>query len=216
MQDRVAHLVPARPLVVVAQYLDLRLLEGAVRGAVVGPGLAEEEPAPLRRDDADVRVVATERGRFFLGKARTYDGAAYGAFEQAQIEVLSDDDEWARWNKVGDPVLHVDLREWADLLLIAPLGANTLAKLANGLCDDLLSCTARAWDLDKPMVVAPAMNTAMWSHPMTAHHLAALRGVYDAAVVAPVSKALACGDVGIGALADVDDVAAAARAALGL
>ncbi len=87
---------------------------------------------------------------------------------------------------------------------------------ANGLCDDLLSCTARAWDLDKPVVVAPAMNTAMWSHPMTAHHLAALRGVYDAAVVAPVSKALACGDVGIGALADVDDVAAAARAALGL
>ena len=165
---------------------------------------------------ADVRVVATERGRFFLGKARTYDGAAYGAFEQAQIEILSDDDEWARWNKVGDPVLHVDLREWADLLLIAPLGANTLAKLANGLCDDLLSCTARAWDLDKPVVVAPAMNTAMWSHPMTAHHLAALRGVYDAAVVAPVSKALACGDVGIGALADVDDVAAAARAALGL
>ena len=86
-------------------------------------------------------------------------------------------------------MLHVDLREWADLLLIAPLGANTLAKLANGLCDDLLSCTARAWDLDKPVVVAPAMNTAMWSHPMTAHHLAALRGVYDAAVVAPVSKA---------------------------
>ena len=84
---------------------------------------------------------------------------------------------------------------------------------ANGLCDDLLSCTARAWDLDKPVVVAPAMNTAMWSHPMTAHHLAALRGVY---VVAPVSKALACGDVGIGALADVDDVAAAARTALGL
>ena len=61
------------------------------------------------------------------------------------------------------------------------------------------------------------MNTAMWSHPMTAHHLAALRGVYEAsAVVAPVSKALACGDVGIGALADVDDVAAAARTALGL
>jgi len=87
---------------------------------------------------------------------------------------------------------------------------------ANGLCDDLLSCTARAWDLDKPVVVAPAMNTAMWGHPMTAHHLAALRGVYGAAVVAPVSKALACGDVGIGALADVDDVAAAARAALGV
>ena len=165
---------------------------------------------------ADVRVVATERGRFFLGRARTYDGAAYGAFEQAQIEVLSDDDEWAHWKQVGDPVLHVDLREWADLLLIAPLGANTLAKLANGLCDDLLSCTARAWDLDKPVVVAPAMNTAMWSHPMTAHHLAALRGVYEAAVVAPVAKALACGDVGVGALADVDDVAAAARAALGL
>ena len=96
---------------------------------------------------ADVRVVATERGRFFLGKARTYDGAAYGAFEQAQIEVLSDDDEWARWNQVGDPVLHVDLREWADLLLIAPLGANTLAKLANSCVEIKILRRVRAESL---------------------------------------------------------------------
>jgi len=96
---------------------------------------------------ADVRVVATERGRFFLGKARTYDGAAYGAFEQAQIEVLSDDDEWVRWNAVGDPVLHVDLREWADLLLIAPLGANTLAKLANSCVEIKILRRVRAESL---------------------------------------------------------------------
>ena len=165
---------------------------------------------------ADVRVVCTTRGRFFLEKARTYDEGAFHAFEAARIEVLSDDDEWARWTRVGDPVLHVDLREWADVLLIAPLGANTLAKLATGLCDDLLSCTARAWDVEKPVVVAPAMNTAMWDHPLTAHHLAALLVVYGSVVVAPVAKALACGDVGVGARADVDDVVAATRAALGL
>ena len=55
----------------------------------------------------------------------------------------------------------LQLRKWADVLLIAPLSANTLAKLSHGLADSLLTCVARAWDFKKPMIVAPAMNTAV-------------------------------------------------------
>lgn len=53
------------------------------------------------------------------------------------VEVYFDEDEW-KWNKRGDPVLHIELRKWADMLLVAPLSANTLAKFAQGLCDNLL------------------------------------------------------------------------------
>ena len=57
------------------------------------------------------------------------------------------------------------------LLLIAPLDANTLAKLANGLADNCLTCVWRAWDRTRPVVLAPAMNTLMWEHPLTGRHL---------------------------------------------
>jgi phosphopantothenoylcysteine decarboxylase len=64
-----------------------------------------------------------------------------------------DDDDWRGWRKVGDDVAHVELRRWADALLIAPLSANSLAKVANGLCDNLLTCIVRAWDFGRSPVV---------------------------------------------------------------
>lgn len=85
-----------------------------------------------------------------------------------RAQVLRDDDEWSCWNKREDPVLHIELRKWADVFLVAPLSANTLAKMANGLCDNLLTCVARAWDFKRPLLVAPAMNTLMWESPFTA------------------------------------------------
>jgi phosphopantothenoylcysteine decarboxylase len=54
---------------------------------------------------------------------------------------------------VGDEVLHIELRRWADLMVVAPLSANTLAKLANGLCDNLLTCIVRAWQFPRPLLV---------------------------------------------------------------
>jgi hypothetical protein len=125
----------------------------------------------------------------------------------------------------------LQLRRWADVLVIAPLSANTLAKLAHGLADGLLTCVARAWELRaggggggggggaapppaaKPLLVAPAMNTAMWEHPATGAQLATL-GAWGVAVVPPVAGALACGDTGCGALAAVADIAAAVFASL--
>lgn len=58
--------------------------------------------------------------------------------------------------QVGDPVMHIELRRWADILIIAPLSANTLAKAANGMCDNLLTCVVRAWDFQRPLLVRGA------------------------------------------------------------
>jgi phosphopantothenoylcysteine decarboxylase len=131
------------------------------------------------------------------------------------LAVLTDADEWALYTRVGrDPVLHIELRKWADGLLVAPCSAHTLAKLAGGLADNLLTCAARAWEFGpggrvaRPLLLAPAMNTAMWRHPATAAHLGALRG-WGARVLPPAERRLACGDIGVGAMADVGDIVAA-------
>lgn len=63
------------------------------------------------------------------------------------IIIYTDTDEWEMWNERNDPVLHVELRRWADCCLLAPLDANTMGKIANGLCDNLLTCVVRCWDL---------------------------------------------------------------------
>ena len=80
------------------------------------------------------------------------------------------------------------------------------------MCDNLVTSVLRAWDWGKPLIVAPAMNTAMWESPLTARHIAVLTEL-GALVVPPVAKALACGDVGVGAMAGVEEVAGAARRA---
>ena len=68
--------------------------------------------------------------------------------------IAGDEDEWRQWGQVGDPVVHIELRRWADAFVVAPLSANTLAKVAGGLCDNLLTCVVRAWDFAKPLLVS--------------------------------------------------------------
>lgn len=104
-------------------------------------------------------------------------------------------------------------------MLIAPLGANTLAKLSNGLCDNLLSLICRAWSFEKvapktdpnehllkyPIIVCPSMNILMWDHPITKTQLNILKHWgYD--VVGPISKKMMCGDIGNGAMSEVKDI----------
>jgi phosphopantothenoylcysteine decarboxylase len=132
----------------------------------------------------------------------------------------------------GDPVLHIELRRWADVLLIAPLDANTLAKFVAGICDNCLTCVYRAWDPARPIVLAPAMNTFMWEHPLTVRHLRQLIADHGGGqppanatpeelvawlndrpprlkVIGPITKQLACEDVGMGAMAEVAEIVAA-------
>uniref|UniRef100_A0A8C2T4K6 Phosphopantothenoylcysteine decarboxylase n=1 Tax=Coturnix japonica TaxID=93934 RepID=A0A8C2T4K6_COTJA len=104
------------------------------------------------------------------------------------------------WKGRSDPVLHIELRRWADLMVVAPLDANTLAKLANGICDNLLTCVIRAWDLHKPLLFCPAMNTAMWEHPITAQQVEQLKG-FGYTEIPCVVKKLVCGDEGLAFLA---------------
>jgi phosphopantothenoylcysteine decarboxylase/phosphopantothenate--cysteine ligase len=100
---------------------------------------------------------------------------------------------------------HIDLARWADLLVFAPASANMLARLALGLADDLPSTVALA--SEAPLLIAPAMNTAMWEKPVVQQHLAVLveRG---ASVINPASGLLACGEVGMGKLAPVAEIVA--------
>eukprot|EP00762_Andalucia_godoyi_P005441 ANDGO_08452.mRNA.1 Phosphopantothenoylcysteine decarboxylase len=145
-----------------------------------------------------VRVVSTSRSEHFLESQRI-------VVEKLVDKWYRDSDEWTSYRH-GDPVLHIELRKWADVFCIAPLSANTLAKLSNGICDTLLTCVARAWDFQKPILVAPAMNTYMWEHPFTPKQLDVLSKQLGYQVVDPVAKKLACGDVGVGAMAEVSDI----------
>jgi phosphopantothenoylcysteine decarboxylase len=102
-------------------------------------------------------------------------------------------------------VLHIELRRLASALLIAPLSANTLAKIANGMCDNLLTSVVRCWDLKsgkKPFIVAPAMNTMMYDHPITDMQLKFLADNLKIKVLPTAYKVLMCGDEGLGAMID--------------
>jgi phosphopantothenoylcysteine decarboxylase len=180
-----------------------------------------------------VRVVATEPALYFFTPGELAHAATIGA--PGERVLYRDADEWpgARFDR-GDPVLHIELRKWADLLIVAPLDANTLAKFALGISDNCLSCVFRAWDFSKPVILAPAMNTFMWESPVTLRHLRQL--LEDRAVgvapdletladapaafakfapkivlIPPQAKRLACGDIGLGAMAEVTEIAEVVR-----
>jgi phosphopantothenoylcysteine decarboxylase len=146
----------------------------------------------------NVQVVATKAAFHF------WDAMS------CSVPVWRDSDEFPQAPyKRGDRVLHIELRKWADVMVVAPLTAHTLARLSHGFADDLLTSVIRAWERDKPIVIAPAMNTEMWSHPATQEHIDILNRWYRLTIVNPVSKLLACGDEGIGGIAETHDIIAA-------
>jgi len=196
--------------------------------AIRTPELYQE----LKQAGHQVRIVATRAALYFFDPARLDPVARHRNPDIVTI----DEDEWPgssegnRYHR-EDKVLHIELRRWADLLLIAPLDANTLAKLVAGLADNCLTCVWRAWDPARPVILAPAMNTLMWEHRLTTRHLRQLAADAGAGVapdnldldslitwmnreclglkiVPPVSKRLACGDVGVGAMADLKEIMA--------
>lgn len=98
---------------------------------------------------------------------------------------------------------HISLAQKADLFLLAPATANIMAKMANGICDDLLSTTLMA--TKSQVMIAPAMNTAMYEHPATQSNMERLAS-FGHKFVEPDSGMLACGDIGKGKLASVDSI----------
>jgi len=174
------------------------------------------------------QAVFTEAARYFL------DERSFEDVRSQCARLWEDRDEWpgAVYTR-GQEIPHIQLRDWCDLLVIAPLDAQTLAKIALGLSDNLLTSLLRAWDRRKPILVAPAMNTHMWYHPLTVRHLATwasfflhpeemrakaqeweslgidrlvqqlAQNDFPLRVVSPTTKVLACGEEGMGAMADV-------------
>uniref|UniRef100_A0A3P8PME1 Phosphopantothenoylcysteine decarboxylase n=1 Tax=Astatotilapia calliptera TaxID=8154 RepID=A0A3P8PME1_ASTCA len=147
----------------------------------------------LELSGVDVRVVTTEHAKHFYNSA------------EVSAKIYSDEDEWELWKQRSDPVLHIELRRCADLLVIAPLDANSLGKIASGICDNLLTCVVRAWDTSRPLLFCPAMNTAMWLHPITAQQVSRLKE-FGYVEIPCVAKKLVCGDEGKGAMAEVSTI----------
>lgn len=102
-------------------------------------------------------------------------------------------------------VNHIELAKQADLFVVAPASANTIAKLAHGIADNIVTATALALPTDTPKLIAPAMNTKMYDNPLTQRNLQILQEVgYQE--IEPRSSMLACGDIGRGALAELDAI----------
>lgn len=100
---------------------------------------------------------------------------------------------------------HIELAKWADLIVIAPASANTLARLAMGMADDLLTTVCLA--TTAPVIIAPAMNQQMWAHPAVNLNVQTLRDM-NYQIIQPASGEQACGDVGAGRLPEPEQLLA--------
>lgn len=186
-----------------------------------------------------IRVVLTASAAAFLaGQSAEQPSLAAIAALPCVDGIYLDADEWAQPWVRGNSILHIELRRWADMLVIAPLSANSMAKMVGGLCDNLLLSVVRAWDttgeLDavrlgegeggrkKRIVVAPAMNTAMWVHPVTGKQVAMLEGEWGVGnggwveVLRPIEKTIACGDTGGGGMMEWKGIVGVIEERMGL
>jgi len=113
------------------------------------------------------------------------------------VDVMTEDDP--------KQIQHIDLGKEADLFLVAPASANTIAKLAIGLADNMVTSTALALPQGTKKILAPAMNTKMLEHPATQRNLKLLQD-YGYQIIQPRHATLACGDQGSGALASIETI----------
>ena len=103
-------------------------------------------------------------------------------------------------------VEHIELAKWPDLALLAPATANTIGKLVNSIADNLLTTVLLAIPSSTPIFIAPAMNTEMWKNPFFQEAFHKLQKLPNYHILPPIEKRLACGDIGIGAMAEVDTI----------
>ncbi|KAF8435226.1 flavoprotein [Terfezia claveryi] len=124
-----------------------------------------------------IHLIVTPCAVHFLPYTLTHPspGAAIPTIFPIVSRAWTDEDEWIQWKTIGDPLLYVELRQWADLLVIAPLNAEFLAKIVSGCVQGLLGGVVRAWDVEKTIVVAPAMDAFTWMHPVMGEQIDVLR-----------------------------------------
>ncbi|KAK2757208.1 hypothetical protein FQN54_004722, partial [Arachnomyces sp. PD_36] len=205
-----------------------------------------------KKDSISIRILLTPSACKFLNGASEEQPTVSSLRDIEGVEgVYTDGDEWGGdgeeegeeqgWGwKRDKPILHIELRKWADVMLVAPLSANSLAGMVGGRAEGVVGSVLRAWDTTgrvdgvrwrdggvlglggaigkervKRVFVAPAMNTAMWLHPVTGGQMRVLREEWGVkggegegegkgwvTVLEPMEKGLACGDVGVGAMMD--------------
>ncbi|HVU32249.1 MAG TPA: bifunctional phosphopantothenoylcysteine decarboxylase/phosphopantothenate--cysteine ligase CoaBC [Opitutaceae bacterium] len=146
-----------------------------------------------------VRTVATAAALKFVGVA-TLEGLTR---EKVATDLFAP----------GEALDHINLSRWADLVIVCPATAHTVNRMAAGLADDLAGALLLAHEGKKPLLVAPAMNPAMWAHPATVASVDRLRR-WGVRFVQPGAGRTACGEVGEGRLAEPDELVAAVEAAL--
>ncbi len=166
-----------------------RILLGLTGG--IAAYKAAELTRLLKQAGADVRVVMTEAACRFI--------------TPVTMQALSGNTVHTDLWDAGVPnnMAHIELSRDCDAVVVAPASADFLAKLALGLCDDLLStlCLARAC----PLLVAPAMNLQMWANPATQRNLNLLRGD-GLAILGPASGDQACGEMGMGRMLEAEEI----------
>jgi len=146
----------------------------------------------LRAEGADVQVVTTASANHFVAAASLQ--AVAGAPVRTDL-----------WDPAAEAAMgHIELARWADAVLIAPATANCIAKLAQGLADDLLSTLCLA--TQAPLFLAPAMNVRMWQHPATQANLTTLAS--RTTILGPDEGAQACGEYGPGRMLEPSDICA--------
>lgn len=137
----------------------------------------------LREAGAEVRVVMTEGAQRFVTAT---------TFQALSGHPVRD----SLWDESAEAAMgHIELARWATRIVIAPASANTLARLAHGLADDLLTTLCLA--SEAPLTLVPAMNRVMWVHPATRQNLATLLG-RGASILGPAEGNQACGETGSG------------------
>jgi phosphopantothenoylcysteine decarboxylase/phosphopantothenate--cysteine ligase len=143
----------------------------------------------LVKEKAEVRVIMTHSASLFI--------TPLTLATLSKNEVVIDTVSNHNWNN------HVELGLWADLFLIAPASANTLAKMANGICDNMLLATYLSSKC--PVIIAPAMDLDMWAHPSTKRNIHTLET--DHVQIIPVGKGeLASGLIGSGRMAEPEEI----------
>lgn len=121
----------------------------------------------------------------------------------AMAEIFTDQSEWQITKGLNEQSLHLELVQWADIFIISPLDANTLGKISSGICDNLLTCVARAWDLHKPLLFCPEMNTRQFLHPITNKQIEEMKlfGYYE---LPSISETLLTEGSSAGALSEIN------------
>ncbi|KAG8388830.1 hypothetical protein BUALT_Bualt02G0165800 [Buddleja alternifolia] len=154
---------------------------------------------------ADVKAIATRPALHFIDRSVL----------PHNVPLYTDEDEWSNWKKVGDSVLHNELCRWADIMVIAPLSANTLAKIAVGLCDNLLTYIMRAWDYSKPIFVAPSMHRDLWQDRFTERHLKIIGDDLGISLIPAMPKGKTSRDFGNGVMPEISVIFGTVRRSVG-